>query len=335
MNADALIAALRERGLIAPDAPPPLPAEGAERPWFVSLLMGLAGWVSGIFLLAFLALVLNVTSSGEMALIAVLLLGMAWALYAASRDFVFLDQLGLALSVAGQFALAFVFADKLGNWRDATAAILGLQLLLFAAMPDRTAKTLAVFAACVAWVFLVRFWVRPYEGGGAFLGADGHIAAPAFGAMALPIEGLLTWAPPIALVIWLRRTEPRWMGGRLASFARPAVTGLLLGIALAGICAEPTTLLLLGTDDIGRDINAWALFPLLSIALALFAAYTAFRLRSAALSGLSIVAALAHLARFYYLYGTTLTLKAMIMFAVGLVLLGAGRLLGRHAGETT
>jgi hypothetical protein len=67
----------------------------------------------------------------------------------------------------------------------------------------------------------------------------------------------------------------------------------------------------------------------------MLAAWIAFAVRSAGLLGLGVVAALVHLARFYYLYGATLTLKAVIMLAVGLVLLGAGRLLGRNVGAIT
>jgi uncharacterized membrane protein len=83
-------------------------------------------------------------------------------------------------------------------------------------------------------------------------------------------------------------------------------------------------------DDFVRHFTGWALLPLLSIALALFAAFNAFALRNQGLIGVAIVAALAHLARFYYLYGTTLTIKSAIMLGAGLLLLGAGRLLARR-----
>jgi uncharacterized protein DUF4401 len=329
LNALGLVAALRERGLIATDLPPP--PEETDRPWFVALLMGIAGWIAGLFIIVFLALVLDVSSGRQMLVIGLVLLGMAWALYAASRDFVFIDQLALALSIAGQLALAYYFAERLHDFRSVIAALFGLQLLLFAAMPDGTARTFAMFCACIGWVFVVRFWLRPYEGGGGFLDAQGHIAAPSFGVWSLPIEWIVTWAPPIALVTWLRRIEPAWLARHLAAFARPALTGLLLGIALGGICAEPESQLLLG-GGVGRGFGGWALFPLLSIGLALFAAYGAFALRSAGLSGVCIVAALAHLSRFYYLYGTTLTIKSAIMLCAGLLFLAAAWLLVRRAG---
>jgi len=331
MNEAELIAALRDRGIIAADAPPR--PEHDERPWFISLLLGVAGWAAGLFALAFLFTFFDLATFKPLLPIGGVLLAVAFALYVISHRLVFLEQLALALSIAGQVALAIYFGDELREELPLTAALLGLQLLVFIVMPDRTAKILSSFFACIAWVFVLRFWLRPHEGQARFTDAQGNPIAPLFGAWTLPIEWLLTWGPPILLLIWLRRTETRWMARRAAFFARPAITGLLLALAIGGICAEPESMLVLDDGATGRVFNAWALLPLTSIALAMVAAYFAFTVRNAALTGVAIVAALVHLSRFYYLYGTTLTLKAMIMLAVGLVLLGAGRLLGRHLGE--
>ena len=40
MSTDALLSALRERGVIPADAPPT--PDDADRPWFISLLLGIA-----------------------------------------------------------------------------------------------------------------------------------------------------------------------------------------------------------------------------------------------------------------------------------------------------
>ena len=326
MSAAALITALRDRGLI-PAGAPAAPDE-PDRPWFVSLLMGMAGWMAGLFVLVFLALVLDLDERLEIAGTGVVLLAVAWGLYAIGRGRVFVDQLALALSIAGQLAVAVYFLEKLGHALPVTGAILGMQLLLFLVMPDRVAKTIATFFASIAWVFVVRFYLRPHEGDG-FFDPVGNPIPPIAGVWIVPFEWLMTWLPPIVGILWLRLTETRWMARSAASYARPAITGLLLGVALGGMAAEPLSLLALGADEMGRAFDWWSLFPVLSIGLALFAAFNAYALRSAALLGVAIVAALAHLARFYYLFGTTLTVKAAIMLGVGLVLLGAGRLLAR------
>jgi hypothetical protein len=119
------------------------------------------------------------------------------------------------------------------------------------------------------------------------------------------------------------------------AFARPALTGLLLGLAVAGIFTEPFTSLAFGVADVGLRFSWWALFPLLSIGLALFAAYCAFGLRNPGLTGIAIVAALVHLSRFYYMYGTTLAWKSLIMLVAGVALIAASVVLGRRAGRAS
>ena len=81
----------------------------------------------------------------------------------------------------------------------------------------------------------------------------------------------------------------------------------------------------------GCAVNWWALFPLLSIGLALFAAWCAFRLRSPGCWASRCSRALVHLSRFYYFYGTTLMWKSAIMLILGALLLAAGVALRRQA----
>ena len=163
MNATGLVSMLRELGLIPSDAPAP-PGEPEGRPWFISLLLGFAGWLAGIFVLIFVGLIFDVEKSSQMFVVGLVLLLVAWLLYFAGRAMVFLDQLALALSIAGQFAVAVLFFDKLREPLPITAAILGMQLVLFALMPDRVARTIAAFFASIAWVFVVRFALRPGQG---------------------------------------------------------------------------------------------------------------------------------------------------------------------------
>jgi uncharacterized membrane protein len=92
-------------------------------------------------------------------------------------------------------------------------------------------------------------------------------------------------------------------------------------------------MLALGPGQWGMDLGWWSLFPLLSIGLAVFAAWTAFRLRSGGLLGLAVLAALMHLSRFYYLYGTSLLWKSAIMLAAGGLMLAGAFLLQRGGGS--
>src|SRR4029079_4125579 len=98
---------VRRRTGAPPGAPPAAPDESADRPWFVALLQGVAGWLAGIFLLVFIGLIFRPESSNAIFLAGAVLLVAAWAMYHADRDAVFLDQLALAISIAGQFAVAW------------------------------------------------------------------------------------------------------------------------------------------------------------------------------------------------------------------------------------
>ena len=331
MNLSDLVTAMRERGLITSDAPPP-PAEADDRPWFISLLLGLAGWLAGIFVLAFIWMLFDVDRANQMLVVGIVLLFVAWLLYLRGRELV-LEQLTLALSIAGQVAIAFYLTNKFDRSVPTMAALLALQLVVFVAMPERVARTIATFLASLAWVWLARFVLRPGERNALYYDPRADFTLPMFGAWTLPVEWLLTWAPLIALLAWLIRTESSWMARRAGDFARPAVTGLVLGLALGGIGAEPENAMTLGVDDVGREFTWWALFPLLSIVLAVYAAFCAHRLRSIGLLGVAIVASLVHLGRFYYLYGTTLTWKSLMMLLTGAALLAAAALISKRVGE--
>ena len=324
------IGLLRTRGLI-PDKQPPV--QHPDRPWFVSLLQGIAGWLAGIFLLVFIGLIFKPESSGAIFLVGALLLAAAWAMYFADREAVFLDQLALAISIAGQFAVAWGVIKEDSSGLPIAATLLALQIFVLLIMPNKVARTLAALFATIAWVYTVRFLLRPGQGDLIFFDGDRGESLPMLGAWAVPLAWCLTWLPLAALAFWLIRNEARWMSSSLRRYARPLLVGALLGLSIGGIAAEPFTTFAFGLETIGMRVSWWALFPLLSIALALFAAWGAFRIRSSGLLGFAVLAALLHLSRFYYLYGTTLMWKSVIMLTVGAVLLVAGGSLHRHVSQ--
>ena len=321
--ANELTASMRAQGVIPADAPSP-PQDSSDRPWFVSLLQGVAGWLAGIFLLIFVGLVFKPESSPVIFGLGAFLLAAAWFMYLADRHGAFLDQLALAISIAGQIAVAgSVLKDHFTGLSLSVTALV-VQIFVLLIMPNKLARTLAALFATIAWIYTVRFLVRPGSAERIFFEERlaGDIAAT--GAWALPVTWLLTWLPLLALAAWLILREPQWMASSLRRLARPMLTGVLLGLSFGAIAAEPFMLVLFGTEIWGRGIDWLAIFPLLSICLALFSAYGAFRIRSSGLLGFAVIAALAHLARFYWLYGTTLMWKSLIMLMAGAALLLAG-----------
>jgi hypothetical protein len=320
MTARELIDELRTRGVIKADARAVGVAE-TDRPWFIALLQGVAGWFAGVFLLVFVGILIEPDSTASIVICGIILLGCAWGLYFADRNAVFLDQLALALSIAGQIALAWAIVKDTRNAALVSAMLLVMQCAVFVVMPNRIARTLAALFASIAWVYLIRFWLRPGGSGDLFFGDDGLYRAPLLGGASVPVGWMLTWLPMVLAAGWLVRREALWMAHGTARFARPALTGMLLGLSFGGVVTEPLSLFALGVERVGIPFSLWSLFPLLSIALALYAAHTAFRVQSHGLVGMAIFAALVHLSRFYYLYGTTLLWKSGLMLLIGAALL--------------
>ena len=318
VGAVELTNALAERGLLPAGAEPPSSGH-ADRPWFIGVVLGASGWLAGLFALLFVYLAFEPESPGGFALAGVIMLAAAYGLYFADRDSAFFDQLALALSIAGQLALAWAAADATDSTAATAALMTALQLVLLFVLPNYLAKTLAAFFACVAWAIAVRYgwWDRSV------------FDEPREDVALLPalLGWLVIWTPLIVAVYALIAREAEWMAGALRGVARPALNGLIGALAIATWVSEPFGSLPFWAS--GNQTNWLALWPLFAVGTALFAASCAFRLRSPALVGLSIAGALLHTMQFYYVLGTTLLQKSWIMLAVGVGLLAAAWALQR------
>lgn len=316
MSAEALKQELVRRQLLKPSAGNE-PEATHDRPWFIGIVLGAAGWLAGVFTLAFVMMLFEPDSSGAYALAGAVLLVAAFLLYAVDRDSQFLDQFALALSIAGQFAVVAAAARATSSNAAAAAWACILQVVVLLVMPNRLAKVLAAFFACCAWAFLIRFgW---WEGqrqqvmlGTALMG------------------WLVVWVPMLIAVHWLVSTESTWMSSAMRSIARAALTGLVLSLSVATWISEPLGSLLFWESQRRDWMSLW---PLLGAVVSLLAAVYAFRLRSRALIGVAIVAALLHVSQFYYLLGLSLLIKSCIMLGVGAIALIAAAWLQRRGVE--
>jgi hypothetical protein len=326
---DTVIETLRTRGLVTTAEAPPLP-DDSGRPWFVALLLGAAGWLAGLLLLIFVGAVFEPEERASFLLLGTVSLGAAWAMYRAEADNAFLGQLALAVSMAGQVALAIGLLMNVDSPVSIAAVLLSLQLAVLAVMPDRTARLIAALFACVAWGYLVRFVVYPQSDWDDWLEP---MRDSRLGGASIAVAWLLTWAPPVSACGWLVLRESRWMARPLRAWLRPALSGILVAVAVGGFATEHVAAAALGPGRMGVDVGWWSLFSLLSIALSVFAAWCAFRLRNLGLSGLAIAGALLHLGRFYYLHGTSLLAKSAVMLGLGAVLVAGALVLRRASRE--
>lgn len=321
ISSEALTTELIRLGHLRADSGASLPLTN-DRPWYISIVLGFSGWLAGAFVLAFVATLFKPDTAASIALSGSILLAAAFGLYAADRNSEFFDQLALALSIAGQFALTWAAADATQS-AAATAALVALmQVVLLAAMPNRLAKILAAFFGCCAWALAIRF---------AWWGDPGFDSARRSAALAPALAGwIVVWAPICGAVHLLVASERVWMAQSLRRIARPALTGLLVALSVATWASEPLFSLPFWEPE-GTAKRDWlALWPLLNAGAALFAAVYAFRLRNRALIGLAAAGALLHVAQFYYLLGASLLIKSAIMISVGATALLAASWLGQR-----
>src|SRR5262245_4542857 len=110
ITTETLTSELIRRGAIGARTPA-WTSQAPDRPWFVSMLLGVAGWLAGIFVLLFILALFKPEHAGSFTLFAVVLLLGAFGLYTADRHNAFFDQLALALSIAGQVAATAAVAD--------------------------------------------------------------------------------------------------------------------------------------------------------------------------------------------------------------------------------
>jgi len=323
LTALELHAALQSRGLVDAEldtsdaAPPP------DRPLAIGLLLGVSGWVAGIFMLLFVALLFRPDSAAAAAFSGLVLLAAAWGLFKVDGDGaqVFVAQLALALSIAGQCLMLYAMSEHTHGIAPIASAALVLQTVIALLMPNRLQRTLSTFFAAIAWALTVRF---------ALVGEPeswrASVERPGVSVPVALVGWVTTWAPFVAALWWLIRSEPLWMARAWQPVLRPIVTGLIIGLAFATLASHPfESFRWFGSGE--ADAGGLALWPLLSAAGALAATAAAFALRQRGLMALCVVATIAQLSHFYYVLGTSLLVKSILMLAMGGALLLAERLL--------
>jgi len=329
-----VFAQLHARGLVADPQPPALAPLPASTPWFVRVMAGFGAWLGGIFLLGAMMALFSIAmrSGGGMMVLGMLLLGGAFGLYRAARGGEALQQLGLAFSMAGQFALAFGMDEALHLSSTQTAGMLVLlQALLVVVMDGAVHRYLsALFAAVAGFYFLQDIHAVPLGGAvlaaavaGIWLTESQWTAAgrapwlrPVGYALAL---ALLFWEAPFSLDWW------RWGRREVPAFVMPYWIAPLAYSACLAVTAA-----MLARPHAPRAWPRWMAAALVVsgaawLAPGLIAALLVLLLGanrgSRILCGLALLAAAWYLGAYYYQMQISLLAKSGVMVASGAVLI--------------
>jgi hypothetical protein len=337
MNAidrEGLWARLREAGAVQGD----VPAVAAGRsPWFVRVMLGIAGWIGALFLLGFVgvgfAFVME-SKAVSFVLGAAVCAGAAF-LYRSAPHSDFMNQFGLAVSLAGQALMGFAVLRWFEHSFSAAALALALQQgLLFALVPNFIHRVWTSWTAAYAAVY-----------------ALGNLGLHAFAPAAVTFGFLWPW---LAEFDHPRRGELLRAGGyglALAAVQTAVMHGGLLallwqtrdagpGVLWAGNLASGLVLVwavlrLLKREGVGLGephgriaLTGAVLLALVSLkapgvgpaAAILIVGYAN---GNRVLAGLGVLALLGYLSHFYYALHATLLEKSALLAAAGLALLAA------------
>lgn len=338
LSREQLWQSLQEQALVEGELPP---IDAAASPWYVRVMLGVAGWIGAMFLLGFVAAgFASILRSGSASLVVGALgCAAAYAILRAAREHDFAVQFGLAVSLAGQ-SVFIVGLFNLFKYDSAALhlSVLALEVLLAALVPNSLHRLLCSAAAAAAlWLALGRVgaqgltvgllaagmalvWLEPrcWLGAGALWRPVGYGLALAL----VPIQSSQMFGLH-GIMFWLKSNGSDWWGRHGAQAGTLLVTLVLLW-SVSRLLAQQQ--LAAGSRAGLAALLAALLLGALSLvapglATALLIALLGFACASRVLLGWGLFALLAFVSHYYYQLQTTLLVKSMVLAASGVALL--------------
>ena len=329
---------LAAAGLVSGEMPA---VADSQTPWYVRVMLGLAGLIAAIFLLGFVitAFVFVVKSGTASAAVGAMLIVGAFAIFRAAGESDFGSMFALAVSFAGQMLLVFGFFELFGVGMDGglPPALALVESALALVMPNFIHRLVSAFVAAVMFAAALGTFGFGFAGSGLLACATAYAWAnesryARVQSTAIPIAYGITLAylyiEALPVYRWMgfagmRSIEPAlpftfWLAEILAGAALIVTVGVLLkraGWDLAERRAMPALAAAAGV--------AFASLGAPGIAGGLTIVLLAFGNGNRVLLGLGIAGLLYYLSRYYYQLDMTLLGKAGVLAATGVVLLAA------------
>jgi hypothetical protein len=344
---------LAEAGMVEGAMPEP---REAAAPWYVRAMVGVAGWIAACFLIGFLVLALSLESHGSnAAVVGLFCCGGAFFLFRQFDGQDFVEQLALAVSLAGQALIAFGLGDMVHPGDAAFYLMLAIvEAVLVVAVPNFLHRVLAGAGACGALALafgdmglpglaspvlcaaLAAVWLEPrvWALGGSLWRPVGYGAVLAL----LLTETFHIVDADAALFGW-RASAPTWMALHGPLIGRAVAAAILIFVALRLALREGVKQGSGLFAAIAAGAVLLAAFSLAApgLASALLILLLGFAAGSRLLVGVGILSLLGFVFHFYYSLQATLLEKSGLMALAAFVLLGlhfAFRRLGGPVLET-
>lgn len=234
---------LQQADLVTGDLPN---APSDQQPaFFLRILLGASGWLSAIFFTAFIsaAFISVASTASTIWMIGVILCALSIGISRITHLPILAGQFVFACSLAGQAQIIFGVIESTDNYQLVAAVLLALEILMFFLIGIRSQRSVAIFIACGAalWLLGQETWIY---------------ALPALSAAG-------AW-------LWLNRL--RWY--KYTNYLQPATTGLTLALWLAivlTLLSNSTELGWLGINQAGGQARLWIAAVLTSVICLLFA----------------------------------------------------------------
>ena len=346
MNPAELWARLSADGFVDGAKPEPEPAGS---PWFVRLMLGIAGWIGALFLLGFFAAALtSVVDNAASAMISgTACCAGAYALFRTFAGQDLAEQFALAISLAGQALLVIGLAQFFGPEQAMLCVAVALvEAVLVLVVPVFLHRLLASCGTAVALALAVNQL--------SLHGLAAPLLCAALAAIWLPparwAVGARLWRPiGYGLVFALLSVETLRLFGAEALFGRAADIGWmarygpLIGRGLTGavlVWAAVTLTLREGLSPASRPflfavggavLAATFCLPAPGLGSALLILLLGFAAGNRLLKASGVLGLLGFTAHFYYSLHATLLTKSGFLAATGLCLLAASLALRRGA----
>jgi uncharacterized membrane protein len=328
---------LAAAGLTVGDMPE---AEAEHTPWYVRVMLGIAGLIAAIFLLGFVGMAFAFVMQSNSASLAVGLMAViaAYAVFRVAQRNDFAIMFALAVSFAGQALLIYGilgFLDRQITSAPPWVAIACIEAILAIAMPNFIHRAASAYGAATAFAYACAFSGADVVAAGvvgaavafiwlneARLGKLNAVVAPIGYGLTMSlieIEGGALTGKSGAMMFGARLAPqiPPWIGEAFVVAALLVSVWVLIRRA-GWTMREPKTLLAFAA---AAALGA-ASFKAPGIACGLMIAMLGFSNGNRVLAGLGIAALLYYVSSYYYLLNETLLFKSGVLLATGIVLLG-------------